>query len=205
MKATRQTASYRRLSFLQAALDLFSTQGFDGTTTRTVAESAGVTEALLFKHFRTKQELLRAVVEEFGPRSLFRPPPDSLRALPARAALGQFITQYLDTFWANRACLRMMLMATERDQVVFEEIRTQFGKQTLALYTLLQERIEQGELLPSTAVAATDVISAATSGFLMRTLSQEPDDWEKARSAFLNHLLQILFGGVGAEGSEPVA
>ncbi len=41
---------------------LFSEQGFDGTTTREIAEAAGVNEAIIFRHFGSKEELYWAVV-----------------------------------------------------------------------------------------------------------------------------------------------
>ena len=191
----RQKAADRRQTLLQAALDLFSTQGYDGTTTRAIAERGGVTEALLFRHFRSKQELLRAVVEELGPRQIFPPHPTDLAALPVRAALGRILTQYFDAFWENRACLKMMLMATLRDQDVFDQIKTQFGGQTLALYLFLREREAGGELQPDSAGAITDVVSAATSGFLQRELAEEPEDWSAARSQFTANLLRIMFEG----------
>ena len=199
MKLPRQKAADRRLSLLQAALDLFSAQGYDGVTTRAIAERVGVTEALLFKHFRSKQELLHAVVAEFGPRQIFPPAPPDLSALPVRAALEKTSNQYLDAFWENRACLKMMLMATVRDQAVFQELKTQFGRQTLDLYLALAAREGAGELTPGSAAALTDIVSAATSGFLQRSLAEEPPDWNAARTAFVVNLLQIIFDGVTAK------
>ena len=193
----RQKAADRRQILLQAALDLFSTQGYDGTTTRAIAERGGVTEALLFKHFRSKQALLRAVVEEFGPRQMFPPHPPDLPDLPVRAALERILTQYFDAFWTNRACLKMMLMATMQDDAVFETIKTQFGGQTLSLYLFLREREARGELRADSATALTDVISAAIGGFLQRSLAEEPTDWDAARSRFTAHLLGVLFDGAG--------
>ena len=202
MKTTRQSSTNRRLSLLQAALELFSTQGYDGTTTRAIAVRIGVTEALLFKHFPTKQELLRAVVEEFGPRSLFTPPPSSFETLRVRAALDGFVTQYLDRFWVNRAFMRMVFTTPKRDQAVFADTWAEFFKQGLYLYSLLTERIEQGELQPGSADAALEIISTATSGFLQRVLNDEPEDWETARTQFVMRLLQVLFDGIQVPPSE---
>jgi AcrR family transcriptional regulator len=42
---------------------LFAHQGFKGTTTKEVAAKAGVTEALIFRHFPSKQELYWAVIQ----------------------------------------------------------------------------------------------------------------------------------------------
>jgi AcrR family transcriptional regulator len=47
------------------ALELFSTQGFDGTALQQIADRLGVTKAALYYHFKTKDELLTAIVEPF--------------------------------------------------------------------------------------------------------------------------------------------
>ncbi|GAA3340116.1 TetR/AcrR family transcriptional regulator [Curtobacterium pusillum] len=43
-----------------AAVDLFSEQGYDGTTVTQIAERAGVTKSTFFRHFPDKRELLVA-------------------------------------------------------------------------------------------------------------------------------------------------
>ncbi|BAB73640.1 transcriptional regulator [Nostoc sp. PCC 7120 = FACHB-418] len=47
-----------RTKILQAALKLFASQGFDGTTTRDLAQAAGVAEGTLFRHFPNKKAIL---------------------------------------------------------------------------------------------------------------------------------------------------
>jgi AcrR family transcriptional regulator len=54
----------RRQQILTAAMRLFSRHGFDGTTTREIAHAAGVNEAIIFRHFTSKDELYWAVVSE---------------------------------------------------------------------------------------------------------------------------------------------
>src|SRR5436309_15587331 len=53
----------RSQAIVAAALGLFARRGFSGTTTREVARAAGVSEALLFKHFPRKDSLYRAILE----------------------------------------------------------------------------------------------------------------------------------------------
>ena len=48
---------------LEAAIELFSEQSFDGATTRDIARRAGVTQPLLHYHYRSKDELWRAAVD----------------------------------------------------------------------------------------------------------------------------------------------
>jgi AcrR family transcriptional regulator len=56
-------ADERRLQILQVAVRLFSQRGFGGTTTREIALAAGVSEAIIFRHFATKQELYKAILD----------------------------------------------------------------------------------------------------------------------------------------------
>lgn len=60
--AMRLRASDRRKQLLEIAMKLFSEQGFDGTSTRAIAEAAGINEALIFRHFRSKEDLFWAVL-----------------------------------------------------------------------------------------------------------------------------------------------
>jgi TetR/AcrR family transcriptional regulator len=58
----RLPAQDRRRQLLESALDLFAKKGFEGTTTKEIAAAAGVTEAIIFRHFPTKQDLYSAVI-----------------------------------------------------------------------------------------------------------------------------------------------
>ena len=55
-----------RLRLLTAARELFAQRGSRGTTTREIAERAGVNEATLFRHFGTKHQLLDEMREHFA-------------------------------------------------------------------------------------------------------------------------------------------
>ncbi len=53
----------RRLQLLAVAVSLFSNRGFRGTTTKEIAHAAGVSEAMVFRHFATKEELYAAILD----------------------------------------------------------------------------------------------------------------------------------------------
>jgi TetR/AcrR family transcriptional regulator len=60
---TRMSGEDRRKQLIEVAIDLFSEKGFSGTTTKEIAAAAGVTEAIIFRHFATKQELYKAILD----------------------------------------------------------------------------------------------------------------------------------------------
>jgi AcrR family transcriptional regulator len=61
--ATRMPGEERRHQILKIAVSLFSERGFRGTTTKEIAQAAGVSEAMVFRHFATKEELYTAILD----------------------------------------------------------------------------------------------------------------------------------------------
>ncbi|HEV2187949.1 MAG TPA: helix-turn-helix domain-containing protein [Stellaceae bacterium] len=62
MAIGRLDSDERRKAIVEAAVPLFARNGFAGTTTRELAAAAGVSEALLFRHFPSKQSLWREIL-----------------------------------------------------------------------------------------------------------------------------------------------
>src|SRR5436190_6685675 len=63
MRSTVKLSSEeRRAAIIKAVRRLFAEKGFHGTTTRELADAAQVSEALLFKHFPTKESLYEAMM-----------------------------------------------------------------------------------------------------------------------------------------------
>jgi len=52
----------KRDAILKTAANLFATQGFDGTTTIQIAREAGVTEPLIYYHFKGKDDLFTQII-----------------------------------------------------------------------------------------------------------------------------------------------
>ena len=63
-KKQRLSSEERRKRIIDAALRLFAQKGYSGTRTREIAELAGISDTLLFQHFKTKEELYRTAVAE---------------------------------------------------------------------------------------------------------------------------------------------
>jgi AcrR family transcriptional regulator len=62
----RRDAAATREALLAAARELFATRGFDRTTVRDIAAAAGVNQALLFRYFGSKEELLGSALAGRG-------------------------------------------------------------------------------------------------------------------------------------------
>lgn len=63
-KSLRSSGLERQTSIIASAASLFAAKGFSGTTTKEIAKTAGVSEALVFKYFPTKRALYAAILAE---------------------------------------------------------------------------------------------------------------------------------------------
>jgi TetR/AcrR family transcriptional regulator len=61
---SRLPSNERRERLIRVAVDLFSRKGFEGTTNRQIAATAGVTEAIIFRHFETREVLYTGLIDE---------------------------------------------------------------------------------------------------------------------------------------------
>lgn len=59
----RFSGEERRSQLLRTAVGLFSQRGFEGTTTKSIAAAAGVSEAVIFQHFKSKEELYMSILD----------------------------------------------------------------------------------------------------------------------------------------------
>jgi AcrR family transcriptional regulator len=62
IRKKRMTAEERRAQIVGVATLLFARKGFKGTTTREIARKAGISEAVIFRHFSKKEALYTAII-----------------------------------------------------------------------------------------------------------------------------------------------
>jgi AcrR family transcriptional regulator len=74
----------RKLQILRVAVSLFSQRGFSGTTTREIAHAAGVSEAMVFRHFANKEELYAAILDHKACSSVVWDPTELVAEAMAR-------------------------------------------------------------------------------------------------------------------------
>ena len=92
---TGRKAGDARTRLLQAALETFIERGYDGATTREMASRAGVTEVTLFRHFGTKENLLRSALTMSAPT----PPPWRFGGAETPPDLEEFFLSLARRLW----------------------------------------------------------------------------------------------------------
>lgn len=65
-----KTADERRHEILDAAEKLFSTKGFDATSTNDILEEVGIARGTLYYHFKSKEAIMDALIERYNTKVL---------------------------------------------------------------------------------------------------------------------------------------
>ena len=108
-KKERLSGEERRTRIIDTALGLFADKGFSGTRTKEIAELAGISETLIFQHFKTKEELYRAALQElFAHHPVM---PDIEEKIAIKDDFGVFGALALHVIRHNRQDRRIMRLA----------------------------------------------------------------------------------------------
>lgn len=129
---TRMAGDERRQQILQIAMRLFSERGFSGTTTKEIANAAGVSEAMVFRHFANKDDLYSAILDHKACSRRFQNPFEEVAdKIAAKDDFGVFYTMALNAIEHHAEdCdfLRLMLHSALEDhdlaRIFFESFIT---------------------------------------------------------------------------------
>jgi AcrR family transcriptional regulator len=136
----RIPAGERRQQILELATELFARQGYQGTTTREIAQKVQVNEAIIFRHFPTKEELYWAVIEN---QIRIRAGRERLEAmLAAGGSDRQMLTTIAEELLSRDATLSRLLLYTALEN---HELSHRFFRTHVAQYLeLLADYIRRG-------------------------------------------------------------
>jgi AcrR family transcriptional regulator len=122
----RSRETHDRLA--RAALELFTTKGYHGTTTPLIAARAGVAEGTIYRHFASKDELLNEVLRA-GVRVLRAPIREAADGADCRTSLERVATRWLAIAAREPALVRLVFdpslvpLFDERSRTAVRELR----------------------------------------------------------------------------------
>ncbi len=159
-KIDLQNQLARKEQILSAAAQIFSTTGYSRATTKQIAAAAGVSEGLVYTYFKSKAELLVAMLNEIT-RS-------STSALPGEASLGIMVTAQVSQTLTRPRVDNAMFAAVIAEVLVNPELRQSYREQRLSITTnqlkdFLEQRIDAGEI----PVQDTDTAARACLALLL--------------------------------------
>jgi len=197
MKRHRKAPETRRKEIIDAAIKLFSEQGYARTTTKAIAREAGIAEGTIYKYFPSKRDLLFAFLT-----------PSVLDPLNAMFAVseGTEDLQVLRAFIRNRLALwlrnRPLVIAIHSEALFNRELaeamkRNIFLPATQMVSAYLARRIAEGVFRPlNTTVAARALLGQLLVNFFFWDTLYEMGD-ELSEETLIDELASLfLFGAL---------
>jgi len=168
------SATERRQQLLETALDFFSRKGFGGATTKEIAAAAGVTEAMIFRHFPNKQALYQAVLDYTAHASDLEPWLAETKACMERnddaGLLRSLANNILKSYRTDPRFERVVLFAALEGH---EAGLAHHHQLAIPIYELLRKYIlrrqRQGALLGYTPGVIIEAIAGMASHYAMMT------------------------------------
>jgi len=173
-KVTARKAERKR-QLLNHAKQLFLTLGYQDTTTEKIASAAGVSEPVLYRHFKCKKTLFLEVLQEIREATLNRWNTETANLTDPLAKLHAIADMYLGTTKAHALEFRIMhrtLVETDDEEIV-AFLRLFY----LDSETLLAQIISEGQ----------------QAGVFRRSLDPRVGAWELIRTA-LGYTLTLPLG-----------
>jgi len=199
-----RTSSSTRQRLINAALELFSSQGVTETTTRQIAELAKVNEVTLFRQFGNKQGLLLAVIED---SAVFSHLAKSLREqVNHTSQLDQALKNYAsDRLQALEQIPELLRSVVgEAGQYALENRRalgrgiTQANRDVARYLATVIERDRLHTRLPPEKLSS--LLNGMLFGYLVIELTSEFHELWDDREDFLESLVELfLHGAVSTE------
>ncbi|NEU72999.1 TetR/AcrR family transcriptional regulator [Hassallia byssoidea VB512170] len=189
-----------RTRILSAALRLFASQGFDGTTTRDLAQAAGVAEGTLFRHFPNKKAILIEVATN-GWVEILTDLLTELSEMGSYKAVAQVMRRRMWNMHKNVDLMRVCFMEAQfhpdlRDRIQLEVI----DKMSSVAEAFFQTAMDRGIYRQTNAKLVAKVFLGmfAVAGFSNNTLMQ-PDASPEEMKEMAEGLADIFLNGVLAK------
>ena len=118
---------------MQSAVDLISTKSYNGTSTLQIAKHAGLSQATLFKYFKTKEDLLTAILHPVVPGLFGRFFEELLALNTTEEKVHYLVHNRMAYLKKNRALMKIIL------QEIFSNKKLR--KEQLYIWNTLQDKL----------------------------------------------------------------
>jgi AcrR family transcriptional regulator len=195
-----QSEDSSRDRILKAAQRLFARHGFDGTTTRDLAQAAGVAEGTLFRHFANKKAILVEVATQ-GWVEILTDLLTELSEMGSYKAVAQVMQRRMWNFQKNADIMRVCFMEAQYHPELRDRIQSEvIGKMTDVAEAFFQTAMDRGIYRQTNRKIVAQVFLGmfAIAGFSHNTLL-EPNASPKDMQEMAEGLADIFLNGVLAK------
>ncbi len=189
-----------RTRILQAAQRLFARQGYDGTTTRDLAQAAGVAEGTLFRHFSNKKAILLEIAIQ-GWVDILTDLLTELSEMGSYRDIAQVMRRRMMSLHRNSDRLRICFMEAQFHPELRDRIQADvIDKMTSVAEAFFQTAMDRGVYRPMNPKIVAQVFLGmfVISGFSQTTIV-EPDASPQSMREMAEGMADIFLYGVLAK------
>jgi AcrR family transcriptional regulator len=192
----------KRRAIIEAARELFASQGYEDTTIAEIAREAGVAVGTVYLYFANKHDILVEVCLALNAEIAQVIQSPAILALPLRQVPRAIIEA---TFRSCRANMRFMTYYQVEAQSPAETQRLRASKQQIAdaLDAYFQFLVSQGQLLPVDTAAYAELLNDLVSATLQQCFAFEHGEREDFYREGVIGLIEHLFFGPALVGDQP--
>lgn len=190
---------------LRSAVEVFAEKGYSGAATSEIAQRAGVAEGTIFRHYRTKKDLLYSIVAPFMARLI---EPFVLRGLyplidNPHANFEGFIRGILDNRIAfaekNFKVIRILLQEVPFHPELREQFLSKVADRVLQkISRVIIHYREQGQIVEIPPLTTIRLVGSTLFGYLLVKFFLAPKDWDDAQER--EATIQFILHGISSTG-----
>lgn len=199
MARTPKIVEDRREQIMDAALRVFSQKGFERTTNKDIADEAAITPGLIYHYFESKDNLLKAVIEEQSPVGLIHSLPQQILDQPPEIFLN-FIGQKILEITESEQFIRLLRVFLP--EVIYNPSIITFNLSAIQevsefLVNYLQTKIDNGELRRFDASLTVQVLTGSLFAFVIRRhILHDPSALKYTQKEIVQTVIATMLDGL---------
>jgi AcrR family transcriptional regulator len=201
MARTPKIVEDRREQIIDAAMRVFAEKGFARATNRDIAHEAGITTGLIYYYFKSKEDLLKAAMEERSPVQVMMQTGPEMLEQPPEVLLPSLVMRILTVVEGEQFMniIRVVLPEMVHGTMEVAPLVLSFFQRVLAfLEQYLQIQIARGTLRADLDAATTvQVLASSIVGMVMRRqIIRDPSALRYTREELVHAILETVLQGI---------
>ncbi|MEO8955969.1 MAG: TetR/AcrR family transcriptional regulator [Ktedonobacteraceae bacterium] len=172
MARTPKIVEDRREQIIDAAMRIFAQKGFAKATNKDIAREAGITAGLIYHYFKSKEDLLKVVIEERSPLQLLTSLPAEAFALPPEQFFRFLLIRVLNIVEEEKFVSLMRVVVSEAlhgsNEYVIQIAPMVLQRALGFIESYIDAQIASGALRQVDSALAAQVLLGSMIGFVLR-------------------------------------
>jgi AcrR family transcriptional regulator len=195
----------RRQQIVEVAAELFSLRGFTGTTTKEIADRAGVSQAMIFRHFPSKEAIYSAILDHKVKQAAERIRghlQDAAGRKDDEAFFGALAVDLLDLYANDPSLIRLLLFSAleghELSEMYYKTMSSQVREHVRAY---LKQRIEDGAFHEIDPLASARAFMGMILHHAQVSALYKIDDVKVSHRQLAEYFVEVFLNGVRKDQS----